>query len=420
VTVDNPPSVSITFPADGALVSGTVNIQASASDDDAVVKVEFYIDGLLKSTDNTSPYSYSWDTTTYSKGTRKVKAIAYDSINQTNSHEISVTVDNPPSVSITFPADGALVSGTVNIQASASDDDAVVKVEFYIDDLLKHTDNTSPYSYSWDTRSIYNGDYKIKVIAYDTVLQTNTHEITIIVLLHSPLSFTVNQVFNRSLLQGEYINVLSWKANPNNVNIMKYRIYKVVGQSKSLLVELNADTFEYWHRGVDKDEQYSYALCAVDNKGREGEFAYTAIQGTGVNEEEERAQVAITAKPESEHNVGKLIDDKARPDNPVIPGFVSDINSPVNFSGKKVLDRSLFKDKYINILSWQANPNNQGIVKYRVYQVELKSKKLLVELNADTFEYKHEEVEKDKKYKYALIAVNNNNRESEPIYIEVR
>ena len=93
-TLDAPPAVSITTPSYGEIVSGTVNIGASASDDNEVFKVEFYIDDVLISTDGLSPYSCSWNSLTYSNGTHEIEVIAYDSIDQTDSHEISVTVSN--------------------------------------------------------------------------------------------------------------------------------------------------------------------------------------------------------------------------------------------------------------------------------------------------------------------------------------
>ncbi|MHA1228420.1 MAG: Ig-like domain-containing protein [Candidatus Hodarchaeales archaeon] len=39
------PTVSITSPADGATVSGTVTVEASASDNVGVDRVEFFVDG---------------------------------------------------------------------------------------------------------------------------------------------------------------------------------------------------------------------------------------------------------------------------------------------------------------------------------------------------------------------------------------
>jgi len=97
-TVDNSPSVYITSPSDAEVVSGIVIVQASASDDNEVSKTEFYINDELKSTDTVSPYSYSWDTTSYFNGTYKIEAVAYDDINQTNSDEIFVDIYNYPAI----------------------------------------------------------------------------------------------------------------------------------------------------------------------------------------------------------------------------------------------------------------------------------------------------------------------------------
>jgi len=97
-------------------------------------------------------------------------------------------------------------------------------------------------------------------------------------IIYPPSNFSGQKVLNRSLSQAEYINVLTWQAHPDNVNITKYRIYQVEDESQSLLVELNADTFQYWHRKVEKDRQYDYVLVAVNDEGREGDPAYITVQ----------------------------------------------------------------------------------------------------------------------------------------------
>src|SRR5436190_14022782 len=58
-----PPATSITAPANGATVSGTTSVTATAADNVGVTRVEFYLDGALQSTDTTSPYAWSWNTT---------------------------------------------------------------------------------------------------------------------------------------------------------------------------------------------------------------------------------------------------------------------------------------------------------------------------------------------------------------------
>src|SRR5204863_7801866 len=67
-TVDGTaPSVSVTAPAAGATISGSVTVSASATDDVGVVGVQFKLDGAnLGAEDSTSPYSTAWDTTTAS------------------------------------------------------------------------------------------------------------------------------------------------------------------------------------------------------------------------------------------------------------------------------------------------------------------------------------------------------------------
>ncbi len=108
-----PPTVSITAPLNGATVSGTVAINATASDNVGVTKVEFNVDGVLKSTDTTSPYSFSWDSTSVSNGTHSLTAKAYDAA--TNS-----TVSSPVSVTVNNVATGTDISGWTVTQANAT------------------------------------------------------------------------------------------------------------------------------------------------------------------------------------------------------------------------------------------------------------------------------------------------------------
>jgi hypothetical protein len=101
-----PPSVSITAPANGSTVADTVNVTADATDDTGVTKVEFYVDGQLKSTDTSSPYSYSWDTTSVSNGNISLLVKAFDAVPNTATDTIAVTVSNdtggpsPPTANI--------------------------------------------------------------------------------------------------------------------------------------------------------------------------------------------------------------------------------------------------------------------------------------------------------------------------------
>ena len=98
------PDVVITNPSDGATVSGTATIQATATDDNGITKVEFYVDGGLETTDVAAPYDYFWDTTFVSNGNHTIKAMAYDTIGQIDQDEISVNVNNAVSYNLTIAA----------------------------------------------------------------------------------------------------------------------------------------------------------------------------------------------------------------------------------------------------------------------------------------------------------------------------
>src|SRR5207237_493342 len=90
------PTTSVTAPASGATVSGTVSVTATASDNVGVTKMEIYIDGALRTSNtNTTSISYSWNTTTFANGSHSIASKAYDAAgNVGTSSTITVTVSN--------------------------------------------------------------------------------------------------------------------------------------------------------------------------------------------------------------------------------------------------------------------------------------------------------------------------------------
>tara|TARA_B100001105_G_scaffold14748_1_gene10755 strand:- start:566 stop:2251 length:1686 start_codon:yes stop_codon:yes gene_type:complete len=158
-----PPTGTITYPPAAAVVSGNVTIKIDAFDNEKVEKVEIVIDGSFSVVDQSSPYEYVWNTTTYAEDMDHfISATVTDSSdNTTNLMPVTVFVDNeinvvddttPPSVVITNPAANQTVSGNINVTAAAFDNIAVSKVEFYHNSDLYSTDNTYPYEASWDTQ----------------------------------------------------------------------------------------------------------------------------------------------------------------------------------------------------------------------------------------------------------------------------
>ena len=97
-----PPTVSMTSPAQGTLVSGPVTVSAMASDPIAVSGVQFLLDGASLGAQVTSPpYSITWNTTTVADGPHTLAARATDSVGlSTTSTAVSITVNNSANASI--------------------------------------------------------------------------------------------------------------------------------------------------------------------------------------------------------------------------------------------------------------------------------------------------------------------------------
>ena len=110
------PSTSITAPSSGATVSGTTSVNASATDNVGVTKVEFYLDNVLQTSDTSAPYSWGWNTTTASNGSHALSSKAYDAAgNIGSSSTVNVTVSNGPP-----PPVGTDISGWRITQANST------------------------------------------------------------------------------------------------------------------------------------------------------------------------------------------------------------------------------------------------------------------------------------------------------------
>lgn len=133
------PSVSISSPASGATVSGTIQVQASASDDVGVTRVELMVDGVVKSTLASAPWSFGLDTTALANGGHTLAATAYDAVGNGSSAQVSVGVQNTPSDTTAPSKPSGLrvaVAGTTQIAfywTPSTDNAGVTAYEVYRD-----------------------------------------------------------------------------------------------------------------------------------------------------------------------------------------------------------------------------------------------------------------------------------------------
>ena len=182
-----PPSVSITSPATGATVSGTIAVQGTATDNVGVTSIQFIVDGQVVNSATSSPFSFSWNSINYPNGTHTLQVTAADAAGNGGSASVTVTVSNaatppsstPPVVTITKPVTGSKVSSNVSIAVSATDSLPISQVSTYIDGTLKCTDTTAPYTCSWNTKKVASGTHTISATAWDSAGNSASSSITV-------------------------------------------------------------------------------------------------------------------------------------------------------------------------------------------------------------------------------------------------
>jgi hypothetical protein len=165
------PAVSLTAPADGAVLYATPSIvlTATASDADGTIAAVEFWDGWIKlATITAAPYTWSWASA--SIGAHRLTARAIDNLGAARGTlPVNITVVSlPPTVTLTSPTNGAsFLSGTmVSLTATATDpDSAVAGVDFYADGALLGTATTVPYSWAWIATPA--GSHTLSAVARD-------------------------------------------------------------------------------------------------------------------------------------------------------------------------------------------------------------------------------------------------------------
>ena len=184
--------------------SDMITFSATASDDVGVTKVEFYVDGVLKGTDETSPYSMTLNSKMLTNNTPHILvAKAYDAAgNIGTSTPVTFTVNNPgedPPPVISVSESGT--SGTITFSATATDNIGVTKVEFYVDNALKGTDTTLPYGMMLDSLTLSEGNHTLMGKAYDTAGNIGISPDVLFTVSHPGPTPTYNEVENNGTTQ---------------------------------------------------------------------------------------------------------------------------------------------------------------------------------------------------------------------------
>ena len=98
--------------------------------------------------------------------------------------------------------------------------------------------------------------------------------------------------------------------------------------------------------------------------------------------------------------------------------FLFNIAPPLNLTAEQFKNQSLLQTEYINKLTWEKNPRNQGknITSYKIYRYENRQLIFLGEVDSSTFTYLHRKAGRRVETTYGITAVNDQGDESSPYY----
>ena len=193
VIVDNTsPVLSIDTPLSGWVVSGTIAFDATVTDaGSGVTTLQMQAAGQEPNpTDGSRAFvppialgtgASQVDTTRFADGPLVLSAAARDAAGNDATAAVTVQVDNQaPSKTLIAPADGDVVSGTINIAADAQDPN-LATLEIFVDGVTVGSSTTSSLVVPFDTTARLDGPMTVTVRATDSAGNSSTCSATVTV-----------------------------------------------------------------------------------------------------------------------------------------------------------------------------------------------------------------------------------------------
>ena len=191
--------------------------------------------------------------------------------------------------------------------------------------------------------------------------------------VHPPVGLALETSLNDA--RDAKINTLTWYKNPvdKSVTIKEFQIYrKKFGQSDGEFVQIGVAsgvTYRFDDANLPFNDKFTYAMLAVSSTGKKSDPSESI--------DEERIFAAL------------------------------------DLSLKKVTNSSMFQTEKINVLTWSANPLNQGVTvaKYQIWRKKVdedNSKwKVIADGQPNVFEYKDRRLSSSDRFMYGIKAIDS-------------
>lgn len=215
------PSLTITNPANGSVISQPITIDATASDESGIAKVEFFIDDEQIDDISNGPYSYNWDTNNSADGTHAIRVVAIDIAGRLSEQTVTVNlsraalpVDTQGPQLTNFSAngdmvvDGIMLARSTSISFSASDPSGIARIELLLDGgVVTIPDGNGSYTAFLGLDHVPNGPHTLAFRATDSLGNVSSLSYAINVAHAPPAAPVLTQPVSGSSSRTETIEV---------------------------------------------------------------------------------------------------------------------------------------------------------------------------------------------------------------------
>lgn len=255
------PSVALTAPGDGATVKGTgVALSASATDDAGVSRVDFYVGDQMVGSDDTAPYSVSWNSMTAADGQKAITARSYSTAgNELVSAPRTVTVDNTaPKTVIQRPANNSYDTDGVIVLSGTSEAGSSVRVS---EGTVHKGTATASSTGSWSlkvgslTNKLADGGYTYTAKATDAAgnISEPSNAVTVTVDTTKPRAILK---YTHEILGTDFTGYFSEPMRASTINARTFTLHKKVAGGWSAPLDAGVTVDRYLRQAVldpDKD-----------------------------------------------------------------------------------------------------------------------------------------------------------------------